>query len=342
MWFHRRPLQAGDIHIGEQSKSMYRPPSVTAISWYLIIGGALSLFSPVAQLTSPDGVAVMQALELSPWFIIVSGLVRGVVCITCGAALLNQQKRGRTLYLAYMAVSIPAYLLATDGFDIAILLFQVPVVALVLFFLFRPQVNRYFAGELHQKPKRLRLLSKYRRGEQSESDLRRVFGVIIMAGGGFLTSICILVLASAVGAGAVTVLMLLLLPTFAGLFLGAYLWGIDRIRASIGWTLVGAGGVTGTTGLYFWLFVPTLHDILAIPPRQLEIMSQGALKLGVFGLITAIIGAISVWSIWNEDIEEVTDELSSTTKIGVGKPMATSQGSASVRTDTSDNPPAVR
>ncbi|MDX1548556.1 MAG: hypothetical protein R3247_16285, partial [Rhodothermales bacterium] len=227
-----------------------------------------------------------------------------------GGGILLRRVWGRDLYM----VGEPLLLLAVaylyrEVFEMMVpsVLFGVAVFAVFAVLLTRPQANAYFAGTLTEKPALARRLSAYRRRWQSASDLRRLFGVLFLAGGAFLLFMLLLMGPLAVGFGGGPALLLGLLvivggPMLIALGLGVWLWGARRWMASLGWTLALGGGLCALQALVVGL-LPRMESYRAIfdqagaDPRIFTMMSYAAWP----GLALGLAGAAMVWYRWTQD-----------------------------------------
>lgn len=121
-----------------------RPVSITIISWFLIITTIMSAVVAVISAGSPDVVRMM-ALSMLPASI--QYLLAGMgflVTMLSGVLMLKGKVQGRTLYVAWMVLSVfigvvtsPARLMLVPG---------LVVFLICLVFLFGPGAREYFAS----------------------------------------------------------------------------------------------------------------------------------------------------------------------------------------------------
>ena len=125
-----------------------RPTSITVISWILIVMGVISLITATAALTNPMAKELM-ARSPVPLPVQYAMLYVGIlVTIVSGVAMLKSLNWGRLLYVIWGVTSF-VITFATSPMKIAIIPgFLLYIV--VVFFLFRPKANRYFAGTYTQ------------------------------------------------------------------------------------------------------------------------------------------------------------------------------------------------
>ena len=121
-----------------------RPISITVISWFLIVGGGLSLINGIASLNNPMVKEIM-AKSMLPvpvqYIMFFAGIL---VTIISGASMLKGKNWARLLYVIWRGM----------GFLISFITSPMRVVlipgfvffAVIVFFLFRPQANEYFAA----------------------------------------------------------------------------------------------------------------------------------------------------------------------------------------------------
>jgi hypothetical protein len=125
-----------------------RPTSITVISWILIVVGVISLITSTAALNNPMAKALMARSPIPlpvQYAMLYVGLL---VTIISGVAMLKALNWGRLLYVIWSAAGFVINF-ATSPIKIAIipgfLLYLV-----VVFFLFRPKANQFFAGTYTQ------------------------------------------------------------------------------------------------------------------------------------------------------------------------------------------------
>ena len=125
-----------------------RHTSITVISWILIVAGVISLITSTVALNNPMAKELMARSPIPlpvQYAMLYVGLL---VMITGGVAMLKALNWGRLLYVIWSAAgSVIGF--ATSPMKIALipgfLLYLV-----VVFFLFRPKANQFFAGTYKQ------------------------------------------------------------------------------------------------------------------------------------------------------------------------------------------------
>jgi hypothetical protein len=125
-----------------------RPTSITVISWILIVVGVISLITSTAALKNPMAKELMARSPIPlpvQYAMLYVGLL---VTIISGVAMLKALNWGRLLYVIWSAAGF-VISFATSPMKIAMipgfLLYLV-----VVFFLFRPKANQFFAGTYTQ------------------------------------------------------------------------------------------------------------------------------------------------------------------------------------------------
>lgn len=124
-----------------------RPLAVTIISWFLVIGGVISVFSITFSLNNPMAKEMMSK-SLLPLPVQVAMMFAGmVVSFSSGIAMLKGKRWGRTLYVAWSAVGF-AVSLVTSPMRV-MLIPAILVFGIIVYFLFRPNANEYFKAVTH-------------------------------------------------------------------------------------------------------------------------------------------------------------------------------------------------
>lgn len=119
-----------------------RPKSITVIAWFLIVTGAISIFTSLTGLNNP---MVKELMAKSPLPISLQYIMLFVglaVTITSGIGMLKGQGWARFLYVVW---GVSGFLvgLVTSPMKVAMIPGLV-VFAIMTFFLYRPASNQYF------------------------------------------------------------------------------------------------------------------------------------------------------------------------------------------------------
>jgi uncharacterized membrane protein (DUF2068 family) len=124
---------------------MERPLSITIIAWVLIILSALGLLGAVMMMNNPDAIEALGQSKLGAGTQQTIGLISSVVTAISGYGMLQGKNWGRLLYVVsgVVGIAINLYALPLGAAQyLSIALFLV-----ILFFLYRPAANAYFAGK---------------------------------------------------------------------------------------------------------------------------------------------------------------------------------------------------
>ena len=265
---------------------MTRPKSITIISWLLIASGVLSTLGMLYAFT-PVVRSTWSSMGMDPTFMAANAFAGGAVHIIAGYAMLQQRAWGRTLYVAYIPLSFTAsWFMHGDAFSFTVLpgaLFFL----IILYFLYRPVAEDYFAGSYTPSVAFDRALASHRASERNDSSLKRVFGIVAMGGGGFLTYFCLLIVGFA--DDPIMQFFLLILfgtPAAIALLIGVFLWGKKRWTESVGWTLAVVGTMSVVNAITMWFMSQTDYW------RQIA--------SGVEGLGGGLLGALGVYLLFKQ------------------------------------------
>ncbi|HXH64554.1 MAG TPA: hypothetical protein VNH42_03475 [Mariprofundaceae bacterium] len=122
-----------------------RPTSVTVIAWILIVLGSISLVTTTVMIGNPTVLALMQRSPLPvPVQYAINYIGLGVMIVS-GAAMLKGRNWARYLYVIWSVIGL-AIGFATSPMK-ATLLPGLVVVAIIVFFLFRPKASAYFSPD---------------------------------------------------------------------------------------------------------------------------------------------------------------------------------------------------
>ena len=123
---------------------MQRPTSLTVIGWLLIV---FALFGLVGQMMVGSNTAAQQILAESPLPASVHmamGFVGALIGLACGYGVLKGLNWSRYLYVGWSIVAL-IFGLLTMPFT-SMLLLSVLILAVFIYFLFRPAANAWFTG----------------------------------------------------------------------------------------------------------------------------------------------------------------------------------------------------
>ena len=121
-----------------------RPTSVTVIAWILIALGGISLISSILAINDPKAKELMGHSPIPIWAQFIHLYLGILIGLISGMALLKGLNWARFLYLIFTIIGF------VIGFAFStVKLAMIPgaiLSAVIIFFLFRPRVNDYFAG----------------------------------------------------------------------------------------------------------------------------------------------------------------------------------------------------
>lgn len=122
-----------------------RPLSVSIIAWILLIAGILSLITSLLTINNPN---VKEMMENNPlpmsvqYTLIYAGMV---ILIACGIGMLKGKSWARILYVVWGVLNVGLNLATAPAWS-KMMIPGVVFLIIVIFFLFRPKANAYFAG----------------------------------------------------------------------------------------------------------------------------------------------------------------------------------------------------
>jgi hypothetical protein len=124
---------------------MNRPTSVNIIAWFLIVTGLISLVFSYFSLSNPMVQEVMakDLLPLSLQYVLM--FLGVVITVVSGFALRKGQNWARQLYVGWSVLGLLIGLATAPG-KLALIPGAL-VLAIIAFFLYRPNANAYFAPQ---------------------------------------------------------------------------------------------------------------------------------------------------------------------------------------------------
>jgi hypothetical protein len=123
---------------------MKRPTSVSIIAWFLIATSLISVITSYTSLDNPIAQELM-AKNLLPLSVQYVMLYFGLaISVASGVAMLKGWNWGRTLYVAWSVFGLVIGLV-TSPMKL-VLIPSVIVLAIIVFFLYRPKVNAFFSS----------------------------------------------------------------------------------------------------------------------------------------------------------------------------------------------------
>ncbi|MFT4605052.1 MAG: hypothetical protein ACI9W4_001791, partial [Rhodothermales bacterium] len=195
-----------------------------------------------------------------------------------GTAILKRRHWGRVLLLVSIPVSALVVAFVNPGILGFVIAANAVSFAILGFFLTRPAATGYFDGTTIDVPEELVLVHRLRRGERTQSDVARVFGILFaFPAWWILTTIVVVVIAIATSSvqgtgmwssrGFPSFVMIAVVVGAALLVTGLLLWGRLRWKGYIGWGLLALGALALSVAP--WGFFP--FDLAQfLPPDGLD------------------------------------------------------------------------
>ena len=264
-----------------------RPLAVSIVGWYLIVASIGSVVTLPIVLYFPAGVEAYRKVGISPTTAAITAIVGALVCGAAGFAMMRGRAWGRTLWSAYGVLSLvyTAWLYKFQSLALVVILPGI-IVALTIYFLTRPHVNAYFAGEVWQtseenQPSGDRPLAPAR---PPRALWMKIVGVILLVFAGFFLYM-LMIFAASVPVGQVEK-ALPSLALFAALFAGfagggMFLWGYWRWKMLSGILLVSAGGVMLLIGFVLMQSNAFTQGSPKVDPAAMALMGKKALLVGL-------------------------------------------------------------
>ena len=131
-----------------------RPTSLTVIAWILIVAGVIS-FINIFVVWSQQSPKVKEMMKSSPMLFhlkfMLSNYITILVLWISGIGILNRQNWARFLYLTYGIIGLIKIISYFASKPLTPTIIPIIIIFLiVVFFLFRPKANDYFAGREHK------------------------------------------------------------------------------------------------------------------------------------------------------------------------------------------------
>ncbi len=264
-----------------------RPLAVSIVGWYLVIASVGSLVTLPFILYFPEGLEAYRKAGISPTTAAITAIVGALVCAVAGIAMMRGRAWGRTLWFAYGVLSLfyTAWLYKFQSMAIVVILPGI-VVALTIYFLTRPHVNAYFAGEVWQAPEETVHESgiPQKPARPPRAMWMKVVGVILLVFAGIFLYMLMIFAASVPANHAEKALPSLAM--FAALFAGfagggMFLWGYWRWKILSGILLVSAGGIMLLIGFVLLQSDAFTNGSPKVDPAAMSLMGKKALLVGI-------------------------------------------------------------
>lgn len=257
-----------------------RPISISIIGWFLLVSGVLTLPGAFSRSDDPR-VEELMARRPVPIAVQQGMLFAGAVAnLVSGYFLLRGQNWARHLYVAWTIVQF-GYAWLAAPFRLVIvpgLLFFL----LVVFFLFRPRANAFFAG------------SGLVDVVASEITPRRVVGIgSYVLAGVFLATTCFAAFLDTAWAEKSGAMVVMLLPVVAGLAIGRLASGAGRWLRDVGVVFLSTAAVSVFMVLSLAMLVMDPEFQKLMPPMHLDDYTSGIgwiAGLGAIGALALFVG----------------------------------------------------
>lgn len=121
---------------------MERPTSITVIAWILIVLSALGLLITATMMNNPDVMDALAESKLGAGTQQMLGIISSVITAISGYGMLQGKNWGRLLYVvaSLAGIAINFYAMPMTGAQYL----AIAIVAVVIFFLYRPAANAWF------------------------------------------------------------------------------------------------------------------------------------------------------------------------------------------------------
>jgi hypothetical protein len=131
-----------------------RPTSLTVIAWILIVAGLISLIN-IFVVWSQQTAQVKEMMKSAPMLFnlkfMLSNYITILVLWISGIGILKRQNWARFLYLVYGIIGLIKIIIFFASKPLTpIIIPMIILFLIVVFFLFRPKANDYFAGREHK------------------------------------------------------------------------------------------------------------------------------------------------------------------------------------------------
>ena len=122
-----------------------RPLALTIIGWFLIIGGLFSAYSALTVGSNEMALRMMEDSGMSLRFQQALAVIGALVGLVSAYGIFKGLPWSRVLYVGWSVVTI-VIALFTSPFK-GMLLLSVAIVAVIAYFLFRPDADAWFAAK---------------------------------------------------------------------------------------------------------------------------------------------------------------------------------------------------
>src|SRR3954447_25391206 len=121
-----------------------RPLSLTIVGWFLIVTGVLGVLGTLMVTSNPMAMQIYAQSPLPLSVHIGLGVVGTLISILCGYGVLKGLNWSRFLYAGWSLIGFAVSVLTIRVTSLLVL--GLAFYAVIVFFLFRPAANAWFAG----------------------------------------------------------------------------------------------------------------------------------------------------------------------------------------------------
>lgn len=125
-----------------------RPLALSIIGWWMVISAVFGLYSIVTMGSNPMVLRMLEQMHVSLAFQQAIAAVGMVVALASAYGLFKGQPWSRLLYVGWNIVGL-CIALVTSPIK-SLIIFSVLIVAVIAYFLFRAEADRYFAASAFQ------------------------------------------------------------------------------------------------------------------------------------------------------------------------------------------------
>ena len=122
-----------------------RPLSLTIIGWYLVLGAVFGLYGALTMGSNPIVLKMLEQMQVSLAFQQAMAGIGVLVSAICAYGIFKGLPWSRVLYAAWTVIGTVVGLFISPAK--LVMLLGVLFAAVILFFLFRPAADRWFAAK---------------------------------------------------------------------------------------------------------------------------------------------------------------------------------------------------
>lgn len=122
-----------------------RPIAVTIIGCWMVLGALLTLYSIATMGSNPVMLRMLEQMHISLRFQQVVGVIGVIVCAVSAYGLFKAQPWSRVLYIGWSIIGLGIGFFTSPVKSFVVI--SVLIFAVIAYFLFRPDADRYFAAK---------------------------------------------------------------------------------------------------------------------------------------------------------------------------------------------------